>query len=322
MKKLAVLLFALLPLLAVAQTTPEAIIGDAPALPTPQEWAANGGHTEAFRYKIKDLNAKLSKIVSTPALNITATDFEEVKAQQMKEVEMMPKRLEQAAKGMEMMQMLMSKMNLTEDDIEKLSNMSDKESEAFIMKRMQESGLNPDDIAAMAADMGLDTRPPADTPKVDPQAIIASQEATQAFMEKMQLYQSKAREWETGADRRIKAEYEKYKKSLPENLYGADDVFTGSITLDQFNAQQAHLNQLKDAYKAAAYRIWTEVIHNCQGELKILMQYASAADAAKAKMPNTSGNAAFDVLGKASYNAATIAGQYLRVTESEPKIDY
>ena len=47
MKKLVILLFAALPMLAAAQMTPEAVIANAPALPTPEQWGKYG-HTEAF----------------------------------------------------------------------------------------------------------------------------------------------------------------------------------------------------------------------------------------------------------------------------------
>lgn len=48
----------------------------------------------------------------------------------------MSQRMDQAAKGMEMMGILMQKLNLTEADIKKISKMDDKESEEFIMKKM------------------------------------------------------------------------------------------------------------------------------------------------------------------------------------------
>lgn len=121
MKKIIVLLFAVLPMVAMAQTTPEAIIANAPALPTAEEWGAKGEHSDAFKAKMKDLNAKLSKVISTPAKNITAQDFEQLQAKQKKEFEEAPKRMEQAAKGLEVMGMMMQKLGLTEADMKKLS---------------------------------------------------------------------------------------------------------------------------------------------------------------------------------------------------------
>lgn len=308
-------------MLAAAQMTPEAVIANAPALPTPEQWGKSG-HSEAFTNKIAELREVLVKMVSAPAQNITEVDVKAVQAEQMKEMQQIPQRMEQAAKGLEMMGMLMQKINLSQADMAKMANMSDEESEAFIMKKLQESGLNHNDIAAMAGSVGINTQPPANTPKVDANAIQASQQADMAYMNQSQLYEKKAKEWEDDANRRIKMEYDKYQAARPKNIYGLDDVLTGSVTSEQYDAQQRHLIQLEIDYLAAAYRVWTELIHNCQGALMNLLQYASTADAAKAKMPSFTGNAAFDALNKSGNNAAAVADLYLRVTESEPNTHF
>ncbi|MBE6310591.1 MAG: hypothetical protein E7080_06015 [Bacteroidales bacterium] len=318
MRKTFIFLFAILPVLVMAQMTPEAVIANAPELPTAEEWGARGEHSDAFKAKMNELNDKLSKVISTPAKNITAQDFEQLQAQQRKRYEEHPKRMEQAAKGLEVMGMMMQKLGLTEADMKKLSKMSDKEAEAFMMKRMQEKGVNPNDLAAMAGDMGIEPAD-ADMPQIDGNAIKASQEADMAYMEQSRLYDKKAREWEADAKRRIKAEDEKYMRSLPETRYGLDDVVQGAITREQYDAQQRHLQALMNDCRTAQYRIWTEVIQNCQGELKILMQFAVAADKAKEKMPSMTGNAAFDQLQQSSGYAVAVAGLYLDITESEPK---
>ena len=317
MKKFVILLFAALPMLAAAQMTPEAVIANTPPLPTPEQWGKNG-HTEAFLTKIEELRSALKKIVAATAENISEVDIRDVQAEQMEEIQQMSQRMDQAAKGMEMMGMLMQKLNLTEADIKKISKMDDKESEEFIMKKMQKAGLNPNDIAAMVNSIGLDTQPPANMPQIDANAIKASQEADMAYMEHMMLYEKKAAEWEDDANRRILIEYDKYMAARPKPIYGLDDVMTKSITKEQYDAQQQYLIQLEIEYNTAAYRIWTEVIHNCQGELKYLMQFATTSDAAKAKMPSVTGNAAFDALNKSGNNAAAVADLYLRITESEP----
>ena len=66
MKKFVILLFAALPMLATAQMTPEAIIANALALPTAEEWGAKGKHSDAFKAKMKDLNAKLPRTFQIP----------------------------------------------------------------------------------------------------------------------------------------------------------------------------------------------------------------------------------------------------------------
>lgn len=319
MKKTFILLFALLPIWAMAQVTPEAVIANAPALPTPAAWGAKGEHSDAFKAKIDSLNKVLGKMMNASVANITEQDVQQVQAQQMKEIEEAPKRMEQAAKGLEVLGAMMQKLNLSEADMKKMADMSDEVSEAFIMKRMQEKGVKPEDFAAMVSGAGLDTQPPANTPKVNPKDIEASQKADMAYMEQLQLYEKKSAEWEADAKKRIKIEEEKYQKSLPENIYGLDDVVTGGITKEQYDSQQRHLQALLSDCLTAEYRIWTEVIHNCQGELKKLMQYASAADQAKAKVPGMTGNAAFDKMQQSSNYAVSVAALYLDITESEPK---
>ena len=316
MKKFVILLFAALPMLAAAQMTPEAVIANTPPLPTPEQWGKNG-HTEAFLTKIEELRSALKKIVAATAENISEDDIRDVQAEQMKEIQQMSQRMEQAAKGMEFLGMMMQKLDLTEADMKKLSEMSDKESEAFIMKRMQEKGVNPNDFATMASEMGIEPVD-ANMPQIDGKAIQASQEADMAYMEQSRLYDKKAAEWEADAKRRIEAEDEKYMRSLPETRYGLDDVVQGAITREQYDSQQRQLQSMLNDHRAACYRIWTEVIHNCQGELKYLMQFAVAADKAKEKMPSMTGNAAFDQLQQASGYAVAVAGLYLDITESEP----
>lgn len=52
-------------MLAAAQMTPEAVIANAPALPTPEQWGKYG-HTEAFTAKIAELRSVLRKMVAAP----------------------------------------------------------------------------------------------------------------------------------------------------------------------------------------------------------------------------------------------------------------
>ena len=320
MKKTFILLFALLPIWAMAQVTPEAVIANAPALPTPAAWGAKGEHSDAFKAKIDSLNKVLGKMMNASVANITEQDVQQVQAQQMKEIEEAPKRMEQAAKGLEVLGAMMQKLNLSEADMKKMADMSDEESEAFIMKRMQEKGVNPNDFATMASEMGIEPVD-ANMPQIDGKAIQASQEADMAYMEQSRLYDKKAAEWEADAKRRIKAEDEKYMRSLPpiEKRYSLEDIVHGNCTREQYDSQQRQLQSMLNDHRAACYRIWTEVIHNCQGELKYLMQFAVAADKAKEKMPSMTGNAAFDQLQQASGYAVAVAGLYLDITESEPK---
>ena len=68
MKRLILSLFVVLlgATSAMGQMTPEAIIANAPALPTAEEWGAKGEHSDAFKAKMKDLNAKLPRTFQIP----------------------------------------------------------------------------------------------------------------------------------------------------------------------------------------------------------------------------------------------------------------
>ncbi|MDR0368897.1 MAG: hypothetical protein LBH82_07165, partial [Bacteroidales bacterium] len=81
-------LFAGLALLTVsmagAQVTPQAVIGNVPSLPTPQQWAANGGHTEEFTAKIAELHGKLNEIQAAAVPNVTQADLQQAQANQQR----------------------------------------------------------------------------------------------------------------------------------------------------------------------------------------------------------------------------------------------
>jgi TolA-binding protein len=76
-KLMAVLaMFALTAVSAQAQVTPQAVIGNAPSLPTAEQWAANGGqHTETFKTKIAELNGKLNEMQVAMVPNATLDEM-------------------------------------------------------------------------------------------------------------------------------------------------------------------------------------------------------------------------------------------------------
>ncbi|MDR1339170.1 MAG: hypothetical protein LBK58_03840 [Prevotellaceae bacterium] len=137
MKKIKFLImsFALLILsgAAQAQVTPQAVIGNAPPLPAPEQWAANGGHTEAFRAKIAELNGKLNEIQA--AMIPDATPDEMMKAQQQRQERQREQGMKAARQGME----AMAAMGITEADMIKMQSMSEKEIEAFMRQKMSAS---------------------------------------------------------------------------------------------------------------------------------------------------------------------------------------
>lgn len=121
---------------AQAQVTPQAIIGNAPSLPAPEQWAANGGHTEAFNAKIAELNGKLNEI--QVAMIPNATPDEMMKAQQQHQ-QWQARQREQDMKAAQQGMEAMAAMGITEADMKKMQNMSEKEIEAFMRQKMSAS---------------------------------------------------------------------------------------------------------------------------------------------------------------------------------------
>jgi arsenate reductase-like glutaredoxin family protein len=129
-------MFAFAAISAQAQVTPQAVIGNAPSLPEPKEWAENGGHTEAFRAKIAELNAKLGKIQAEMIPDISEADLQQAQQhQQHQQTEALRRQQQDMKAGMEQMEA----MGITQADLVKMQNMSEKEIEAFMRQRMNAS---------------------------------------------------------------------------------------------------------------------------------------------------------------------------------------
>jgi hypothetical protein len=121
---------------AQAQVTPQAVIGNAPSLPSPEQWAANGGHTEAFRTKIAELHDALAKIQFAAIPNISAEQMQAAKEQQERDLERQRRESQRdAERGMQEA----AAMGITQSDMQRMMTMSEKEMEAFIQQKMAAS---------------------------------------------------------------------------------------------------------------------------------------------------------------------------------------
>jgi hypothetical protein len=113
-----------------AQVTPQAVIGNAPSLPTSEQWAANGGHTEAFMAKIAELNGKLNEISAIQLPTVTEADMQQAQAEQQRKIQEQQRRqqrdMKNAKKNMEQAQDAMAMLNLTPAEIAKLEKMATK----------------------------------------------------------------------------------------------------------------------------------------------------------------------------------------------------
>jgi hypothetical protein len=314
-------MFALAAISAQAQVTPQAVIGNAPSLPSPEQWAANGGHTEAFKAKIAELNGKLSEIMAAQLSAVLQVDGQQVQAVQQRKLQEQQARqqrdMKNAQKNMQQAQDAMAMLGLTPAEIAKFEKMSDKEVEAFMRKRMAEKGVSPDYFTTDYSE--ADARRDREAEKQG-QAIAKAQQAQEAYMEQMQVTSKKIGEAEKAASERIAALWESRKDAIKKaaaDCNQPEEVMRGTITAEQLESYCRRHRSLLEDYYAAAYHIWrTDYVGVAQGHLKFLMPYAQAYDEAqKTQATFATGNAA---LGTSSA-AASIASQYLSITASEPE---
>ncbi len=119
-----------------AQVTPQAVIANAPSLPTPEQWAANNGHTEAFRAKIAELHDALAKIQFAAIPTISAEEMQAAKAQQERDIE---RQRQQQQKDMQQGMQEAAAMGFSQADLQRMGTMIEKELEAFIAQNMAAS---------------------------------------------------------------------------------------------------------------------------------------------------------------------------------------
>ncbi|MBQ3033164.1 MAG: hypothetical protein IJD28_02190 [Deferribacterales bacterium] len=304
------------PLGVYAQKTEQSVVNDAPAIPAPMDWAVNYGHTDAFKSKIDSLNKKLDILEegyikeqqriamqsvgsmgamgSAPQANVSMKEAEKVMGDAMK---------------------MINDLGLTMEDIEKMEKMSDAEAEAFIAKRMEEKGMLP-----AGYDVGQYKDDPSESATdKNTNAMLEANEKTTAYMEQYSIVKQKLISLKSSATHKIADLSRKYKKQIDEAAakasYDGEDPNEAKARHDEYR-------NLVNKYKAEAYTIWSSYIKEAQGALKGLMKYAVAADEAKARQGNVTGDAVYDALMKQSYNALNVARDYLDVTASEPELEY
>jgi hypothetical protein len=335
MKKVSVLrtmaiVFANLAVTATsqAQVTPQAVIGNAPALPASEEWAANGGHTETFRAKIVELNDKLSVMTAAMIPAVTEADLQQVHATQQRKFKEQQRQNERdmknAQKNMQQAQDALAMLELTPAEIAKLEKMSDREIEAFMRKRMAEKGVDPTAFTTEYSDE--DARRDREAEAAG-QAIAKAQEAEAAYIEQLPVTSAKISDARKSASEQINDLVESRREAIQKTCgwcCNAEEVMRGTVTAEQVEADcRRHQAAINDC-KAAAYHIWvTEYVGVAQGHLKFLLPYAQALDDARKAQSTaiSTGNAAVDQLQGMSNAAITLAGEYLSITASEPEID-
>jgi hypothetical protein len=323
---------------AQAQVTLQSIIGNAPGLPTPQQWTANNGHTEAFKAKIDELRDKISAIQTAAApvaiqaadrmaqqqqqmavrsrqnmaqMGFTEADLKKLQGMSEKEVQAFMMQKMQQSPQMQSQEAVFDALGITEADVKKMEKMNRKENEAFIKQRMKERGITEEGLAQIVVASGGQLLSPEEVQEKKRYelqteamgtAMQKESETRKAYQQQLDVANKKIDEAKKTAIDRITA----LPKPAFEDTEGGEEVMKGRITAEAYQAIVRRNQAKEDRYLTAVYQIWSEYIGTAQGHLKFLLPYAQAfADAA-------AGIASFT-------DAATIlATRYLSITESEP----
>ena len=303
---------------------------------TPQAYASAGGHTQAFKDKIAELHDKLNTQTVGAVPAVSQKDLEESAAQQRRQQEQMNKDMQQnfgfntADLG-----------NMTEAEFQAKIAGGMQGSQAQVMADMNRQmaalaslGITEADFHRAMASAGgkvmseeeWKVQQKADQKaQTDGEAMARANETLEAYMEQSQVAGRKIDEAEKSTYAKIKPLAEKYGPQIDEAQAKAnrpEEVMRGTITKEELESWGRKADALRREYLSQVYQIWTEYINTAQGHLKFLMPYAAASDDAKAKMPSLTGNAATDQMMRMSNNAVSVAGQYLDITASEPRVGF
>jgi ABC-type cobalamin/Fe3+-siderophores transport system ATPase subunit len=326
-----------------AQVTPQAIIGNAPGLPTPQQWAANKGHTEAFKAKIDELDGKVNAMQSAAAsvalqaanrqaqqqqqmaaqgqqrmdaMGITDADLKKMQGMSEKEAQAFMMQKMQKSPQMQSQMAVFDALGITEADMKKMEKMNDKQNEAFIKQRMKERGITEEGLAQIVVASGgqLQMLSPEEMQEMERReqqdealgkAMQKEQETREAYLHQLEVTNKKIDEAKKLATDRIAA----LPKPKFEQTGGPEEVMKGAITAAAYEAVVQRNRAKENDYRAEVYKIWSEYVGTAQGHLKFLLPYAQAYEDAAAAMASVNGS------------AAIVATRYLGITKSEPSLD-
>ncbi|MCL2097860.1 MAG: hypothetical protein FWH23_03770 [Bacteroidales bacterium] len=327
--------------MAQAQSTPEAIIGQCPSLPTPQQWAA--GNTEAFQSKIDELQGMLHQQMANLMPTVTQQDLAESAAYQRRQQEQQNQQMQQMGdvqnayeQGMADLQRQMealASLGITAADLKKIEKMNDKQSEAYIKKRLAENGYTEEDLKRRMMEAGVQMMSDEEwqeeerrnrQSQAEGEAMVKAQETLEAYMEQSQVANKLIGEAEQIVKQKVEVLTNKYSPMIMKAQSEAnqwEEVMRGTKTAEELESLGRKAEALNLEYREQVYYAWAEYILAAQGHLKILLSYAAAADNARRNMPSMTGNAATDQMQRMSDYAITVASQYLNITASGPEIN-
>jgi hypothetical protein len=177
---------------ARAQMTPQQIIAAIPPLPTPEQWAVTGDHTEAFKARMAELDAAAASAMQAAVMSAvgnmpTQADMQQHVAREQQQLAQSEQTMQQMfgfslgemadmseadmqAKVMAGMQQMMggamselrkqmqvlASLGITEADMSRMENMNDAQSEAYIQRRIRENGFSQAEFEKRMREAGLE----------------------------------------------------------------------------------------------------------------------------------------------------------------------
>ena len=345
--------------------TPNEIIAQVPSLPAPQAWASK--NYQVFKNKMAELDAQAARVMQAGMMQTIPTqqDMEAFYANQQKQMAITNKQLEEnfgfsttemmsmseeelqakvmagarkaQAQGMEQMEKEMAvwkSLGITEADLKKVENMTDKQSEAYIKKRIAENGFSEADlrkrmeaagVKMMSEEEWKEEEVRQQKAQKDAEAMEKAQETLAAYTDQMFATNNLIQEALQSAGQRIQEVSDKYKPRADELIAKISSTRDDNAYRDTYvdvNPLIDQYNQIIMQWRTEAYKVWSEYIITGQGYYKTLLTYAVASDEAKAKMPDLTGNAAIDKQQRVSNNAITVVMNYLTLTDSYPMVEY
>ncbi|GHV48960.1 hypothetical protein FACS1894181_06260 [Bacteroidia bacterium] len=293
----ASLVFLLVCGTAEAQSTPEAIIGQCPALPSPRDLAT--GNTEAFKAGIERLQQRNEQSVKMPDPQALQSDAAKMQS-------------EAEAKAKEM----------TGYSVAELQNMSDAERKA-LANRLANRQL------AEAQKPSKQSKAEIESDAVKMRKLLAAKDAQNKVYERIQQIESMLRKEHESIGVQIAEICRKHEPAIQKAKKDTDECSGETRRSDAWC--EAAWQRLKDAYIARdteAFTVWRAQIGREQGLYKELLPEAQHADALlkesnAAQHPDVlnrqRGKAASDIAMKTSIEGvmpAMVAGRYLTISKS------
>ncbi len=318
MKKIFILLFATCFYFtgnySYAQSFAEKIINSTPNIPTQVQYVETGYYPESFTNEIQNLNKQINKYENDLIVKAQKSVGKKITTPKKtyKEADM-----KQIEKGLTVFEQMMADLDLTEDEIHKLSKMNDEEAEKFMYNRMKQKGIDPHKYAIQMQQTGIANQQYSNN-EHDMEKIVKEIETAENYRKLKGETEKKIAALKNKLKDDIKDINKKYEKTfatLNANISGFDTIADNK----DYKKNAEELHKLTKQYRSEIYKVHSEFVKKAQLELKTILKYAVEADEVRANLPDTHIDAGYNEMSKIPNNSIYIAREYLEITAEEPK---